>query len=376
MVAGSESTLKRKVNEPGGGIEVSQNATFDVVVIGGGQSALTVAYFLKRSGLSYVLLDAGAAPGGAWRHGWDSLRLFSPSAWSSIAGWPMPAVPDGTPGRDDVVDYLTQYERRYDFPVIRSTRVTRVERVDGGLRVVSGDRYWNAKAVISATGTWSRPVIPTYPGQALFEGQQIHSAHYIGPGALEGKTVLVVGGGNSGAQIYAEISKVAEATWVTQEAPAYLPDEVDGRVLFERATARLKAQQEGLEPQQPVGGLGDIVMVPSVKEARERGALNAVRPFTHFTSTGVVWPSGSETKVDAVIWCTGFSPALDHLISLGVVGPDGRVIVTENRSVDLPNLWLVGYGDWTGLASATLIGVTRTARDVVKHVQRYLAGVA
>ncbi|NVZ99216.1 NAD(P)/FAD-dependent oxidoreductase [Pseudomonas gingeri] len=376
MVAGSESTLKRKVNEPGGGIEVSQNATFDVVVIGGGQSALTVAYFLKRSGLSYVLLDAGAAPGGAWRHGWDSLRLFSPSAWSSIAGWPMPAVPDGTPGRDDVVDYLTQYERRYDFPVIRSTRVTRVERVDGGLRVVSGDRYWNAKAVISATGTWSCPVIPTYPGQALFEGQQIHSAHYIGPGALEGKTVLVVGGGNSGAQIYAEISKVAEATWVTQEAPAYLPDEVDGRVLFERATARLKAQQEGLEPQQPVGGLGDIVMVPSVKEARERGALNAVRPFTHFTSTGVVWPSGSETKVDAVIWCTGFSPALDHLISLGVVGPDGRVIVTENRSVDLPNLWLVGYGDWTGLASATLIGVTRTARDVVKHVQRYLAGVA
>ncbi|WP_369680898.1 ArsO family NAD(P)H-dependent flavin-containing monooxygenase [Pseudomonas gingeri] len=357
-------------------MEVSQNATFDVVVIGGGQSALTVAYFLKRSGLSYVLLDAGAAPGGAWRHGWDSLRLFSPSAWSSIAGWPMPAVPDGTPGRDDVVDYLTQYERRYDFPVIRSTRVTRVERVDGGLRVVSGDRYWNAKAVISATGTWSCPVIPTYPGQALFEGQQIHSAHYIGPGALEGKTVLVVGGGNSGAQIYAEISKVAEATWVTQEAPAYLPDEVDGRVLFERATARLKAQQEGLEPQQPVGGLGDIVMVPSVKEARERGALNAVRPFTHFTSTGVVWPSGSETKVDAVIWCTGFSPALDHLISLGVVGPDGRVIVTENRSVDLPNLWLVGYGDWTGLASATLIGVTRTARDVVKHVQRYLAGVA
>ncbi|NVZ67087.1 pyridine nucleotide-disulfide oxidoreductase, partial [Pseudomonas gingeri] len=153
-----------------------------------------------------------------------------------------------------------------------------------------------------------------------------HSAQYIGPGALEGKTVLVVGGGNSGAQIYAEISKVAEATWVTQEAPAYLPDEVDGRVLFERATARLKAQQEGLEPQQPVGGLGDIVMVPSVKEARERGALNAVRPFTHFTSTGVVWPSGSETKVDAVIWCTGFSPALDHLISLGVVGPDGRVI--------------------------------------------------
>ena len=355
---------------------VSQNSKLDVVIIGGGQSALTVAYFLKRSGLAYVLLDAESAPGGAWRHGWDSLRLFSPSAWSSIAAWPMPAVSEETPHRADVIDYLTLYERRYDFPIIRSTRVTRVEKIEEGLRVVSGDRNWDAKAVISATGTWSRPFTPSYPGQESFVGQQLHSAHYVRPNEFERKTVLVVGGGNSGAQIYAEVSKVAQATWVTQEAPKFLPDEVDGRVLFERATARLKAQQDGVEPQQPVGGLGDIVMVPPVKDARERGALNAVGPFTHFTSTGVVWSSGNETKVDVIIWCTGFSPALDHLNSLGIVGQDDKVAMDENRSVTLPNLWLVGYGDWTGLASATLIGVTRTARDVVKQVQSYLTDAA
>ena len=117
-------------------------------------------------------------------------------------------------------------------------------------------------------------------------------------------------------------------------------------------------------------------MVPSVKEARERGVLNTVRPFTHFTSTGVVWPSRAETKIDAVIWCTGFSPALDHLSNLGIVGKDGKVAVNENRSVDSSSLWLVGYGDWTGLASATLIGVTRTARDVVNQVQSYLTSEA
>lgn len=352
---------------------MSQSRKLDVVVIGGGQSALTVAYFLKRTGLSYVLLDAEPAPGGAWRHAWDSLRLFSPSAWSSIAGWPMPAVADGTPSRDDVIDYLTQYERRYDFPIRRSTRVTHVEKIDDGLRIFSDDCSWDAKAVISATGNWSRPVIPAYPGQALFKGQQLHSGQYVGPTGFEGKTVLVVGGGNSGAQIYAEVSKVSQAVWVTQEPPQFLPDEVDGRALFERATARLKALQAGLEPPQAQGGLGDIVMVPSVKEARDRRVLNSVRPFVQFTPTGVVWPSGSETKVDAVIWCTGFSPALGHLKSLGIVGEDNRVAVTENRSVDCPNLWLVGYGDWTGLASATLIGVTRTARDVVKQAQGYLS---
>ena len=126
---------------------MSQNSKLDVVVIGGGQSALTVAYFLKRTGMSYVLLDAESAPGGAWRHGWDSLRLFSPSAWSSIAGWPMPAVTEETPHRDDVIDYLTQYERRYGFPIIRSTRVTHVENIEGGLRVFSGDGHWDAKVV-------------------------------------------------------------------------------------------------------------------------------------------------------------------------------------------------------------------------------------
>ncbi|MDZ5602915.1 ArsO family NAD(P)H-dependent flavin-containing monooxygenase [Pseudomonas sp. RP23018S] len=355
---------------------VNQNPILDVVVIGGGQSALTVAYFLKRSGLSFVLLDGEAAPGGAWQHGWDSLRLFSPSGWSSIAGWQMPAVSEETPSRDDVIAYLTQYERRYDFPIVRSTQVSHVEKIEGGLRVVSDDSCWDARVVISATGTWGCPFIPAYPGQEVFKGQQIHSAHYVGPGEFEGKTILVVGGGNSGAQIYAEVSKAGQVTWVTLEAPKFLPDDVDGRVLFERATARLKAQQDGVEPQLPVGGLGDIVMVPPVKEARERGVLNAVRPFTHFTSTGVVWPSGTETKIDAIIWCTGFSPSLGHLSDLGIVGQDGKVAVDENRSVDLPNLWLVGYGDWTGLASATLIGVTRTARDVVKQVQSYLTDIA
>ncbi|EPJ95862.1 putative monooxygenase [Pseudomonas psychrophila] len=285
----------------------------------------------------------------------------------------MPAVSEETPRRDDVVDYLTQYEKRYNLPIIRSTWVSRVDKIEDSLRVVSGNRYWHAKALISATGTWNRPFIPRYLGQELFLEQQLHSAHYVGPNRFEVKTVLVVGGGNSGAQIYAEVYTVAQTTWVTQEVPKFLPDEVDGRVLFERATARLKAQQEGSEPKELIGGLGDIVMIPSVKEAREQGVLKAVRPFTHFTPTGVVWASRHETTVDVVIWCTGFSPALDHLTNLGLVDQDGKVPVDENRSVDLPNLWPVGYGDWTGLASATLIGVTHTARDVVEQVQSYLA---
>lgn len=345
----------------------------DVIVIGGGQAALATAYFLRRTGLSFMLLDAEEGPGGAWRHGWDSLRLFSPATWSSIAGWMMPPVQDGYPKRDQVIDYLTRYEARYQFPIERPVRVTSVERKDDILRVHTEHGHWDAKAVVSATGTWSNPFIPAYPGIELFQGQQLHSAHYVEAGPFSGQRVLVVGGGNSGAQILAEVSKVADTTWVTPTEPMFLPDDVDGRVLFERATERWKAQQEGRDIGQPVGGLGDVVMVPPVVEARERGVLHAVRPFVRFTRDGVVWPDGAETAVDAVIWCTGFKPALEHLASLQLINDQGRVDVEGTRAVHEPKLWLVGYGEWTGSASATLIGVTRTARSTVAEIEEFLA---
>ncbi|MDO9640588.1 MAG: ArsO family NAD(P)H-dependent flavin-containing monooxygenase [Pseudotabrizicola sp.] len=345
-----------------------QTQAVDVVIIGGGQAALSVAYFLRRSELSFVILDGEPAPGGAWRHAWNSLRLFSPATWSSIPGWMMPPMAQGYPTREHVIDYLSQYEQRYQFALQRPVWVDAVQRTGTGLRVQAGERYWDARAVVSATGTWRNPFIPVYPGAELFAGEQLHSADYVEPQAFAGKTVLVVGGGNSGAQIFAEVSTVANATWVTPSEPLFLPDEVDGRVLFERATARWKALQEGRTIEQPVGGLGDVVMVPPVVEARERGVLKAVRPFTRFTPTGVVWADGTQAQVDAVIWCTGFRPALAHLATLQVLNEQGTVDVEGTRSLKEPRLWLVGYGEWTGAASATLIGVTRTARSSAAEI--------
>ena len=120
----------------------------DVIIIGGGQAALATAYFLRRTGLSFVMLDAEDGPGGAWRHGWNSLRLFSPATWSSIPGWMMPPVQDGYPTRDHVIDYLSRYEDCYQFPVNRPVRVTSVERRAQALRVHAGNTHWDARAVV------------------------------------------------------------------------------------------------------------------------------------------------------------------------------------------------------------------------------------
>ena len=346
----------------------------DVVVIGGGQAGLAAGYYLRRTSLSYVILDAEEGPGGAWRHGWDSLTLFSPAQWSSLPGRIMPRGAGEYPTRDETLAYLADYEQRYALRVERPVRVLAVRRdlTAGDALVVETDAgEWRARAVVSATGSWANPVLPDLPGQRDYEGWLLHSAHYRSPAPFAGQRVVVVGGGNSGAQIYAELSQVAAAaTWATLHPPTFLPDDVDGRVLFDQATARYKAKIEGRDPG-PVRGLGDVVMVPPVRAARERGVLRARPMFQRFTRRGVVWPDGDEEPADAVIWATGFRPALDHLAPLGLVGPNGRIAMRgagAPRAVAEPRLWLLGYGDWTGFASATLIGVGRSARAAVEEI--------
>ena len=345
----------------------------DVIVVGGGQAGLATGYYLRRSGLDFVILDAGVEAGGAWRHAWKSLRLFSPASYSSMPGWPMPPqVGTDYPLRDDVIDYLARYEARYDLPVRRAVDVTSVVQDGAYLRVETSNGRFRSRAVVSATGTWSTPFIPDYPGRDLFSGIQLHSARYETPDAFAEQTVLVVGGGNSGAQIVAEVSKIATTMWVTMTEPIFLPDNVDGRVLFERATARLR----GGHGEAPVGGVGDVVMVPPVAEARARGVLKSVRPFERITARGVVWSDGHATPVDTIIWCTGFRPTLDHLTALGVLESEGRVSVNGQQSVKEPRLWLTGYGDWCGAGSATIIGASRVARDLVPLLQTALFSTA
>lgn len=324
-------------------------------------------------GRDFVVLDAADRPGGAWPHTWEGLRLFSPAGYSSLPGWMMPPWDDATrgyPTRDHVVDYLTRYEERYDLHVRRPHRVESVRRADGDpqgrLVVGAGELTVDVGAVVSATGTWERPFWPSCPGMREFGGRQLHAADYRVPEDFAGRRVIVVGGGNSAAQILAEVSTVAETTWVTTRPPRFLADDVDGRVLFATARARIDALAQGRD-HAGVGGLGDIVMIASVKDARVRGVLEARPMFTALTRDGVTWPDGTEEPYDAVIWCTGFRPALRHLHPLGLRTRDGRVAVggpTGTRALDEPRLHLVGYGDWTGPASATLAGVGPSARAV------------
>ncbi|KOU13008.1 MULTISPECIES: ArsO family NAD(P)H-dependent flavin-containing monooxygenase [Streptomyces] len=342
----------------------------DVVVIGGGQSGLAAGYHLRRLGIEHVILDAQAAPGGAWQHTWDSLRLFSPAQYSSLPGRLMPVregelYPDGA----HVVDYLADYEKRYELPVQRGTRVESVHRDGPGLRVETDSGSWTARAVISATGTWTRPFLPAVPGRREYQGCQLHTVQYRSPSEFAGQRVIVVGGGNSGAQIAADLARAGiDLTWVTQRPPRYLADDIDGRALFDHATARRRALDEGRTDTGGVASLGDIVAVPPVRAARDAGLLTARPMFSRLAVTGVEWADGTTAEADAVIWCTGFRPALAPFASLRLRGTRGHIATVGTRAVDEPRLHLLGYGDWTGPASATLIGVGRPARDAAREI--------
>lgn len=341
--------------------------TIDVAVIGGGQAALAAGFFLRRTSLSYVLLDDRPGPGGAWRHGWPSLRLFSPARWSSLPGWLMPAGSDAYPTRDETLDYLAAYEERYALPVVRPVRVLATHADGDRLRVVTDSGDVNAGAVISATGSWGAPVTPSFEGADDFRGRVLHSAQYAGPQEFEGQRVLVVGGGNSGAQIFADLLDHARVSWVTREPPTFLPDEVDGQYLFEQGTARFQALKEGRTPEPP-RSLGDVVMVAPVRAARDSGRLTWRPLFTRFTADGVVWPDGSEERIDAVILATGFKPDLAHLAPLATPDERGRLAMQGLHATAHPRLFPLGYGDWTGYASATLIGCGRAAKAVVEQL--------
>ncbi|MFJ7772375.1 ArsO family NAD(P)H-dependent flavin-containing monooxygenase [Streptomyces sp. NPDC097107] len=343
----------------------------DVVVVGGGQAGLAAGYHLRRQGLGHVVLDADAAPGGSWQHMWDSLHLFSPADHSSLPGRLMPARPgESYPDAGHVVDYLTDYEKRYDLPVQHGSRVEAVRRDGDRLLVEADSGTWRARAVISATGTWSRPFLPAVPGRSVFTGRQLHTVNYRRPAAFAGRRVIVVGGGNSGAQIASDLALngQVEVTWVTRRPPRFLPDDIDGRALFDVATARRRALDAGRGDTGGVASLGDIVAVPPVRAARDAGLLTAKPMFSGLTADGVRWGDGSRTGADAIVWCTGFRPALSHLAPLQLRGVRGYIATEGTRAVDEPRLHLLGYGDWTGPASATLIGVGRPARDAARDI--------
>ena len=186
----------------------------ETIVIGGGQAGLAVGYHLARHGRPVVILDANERIGDSWRKRWDSLRVFTPARLDGLPGMPFPAPASSFPTKDEVADYLVAYAARFDLPVRTGVRVDGLSRLGDRFVVTSGDRWFEADSVVVAAGAYHNPRVPVYAAELDPAIVQVHSSEYRNPSQLQEGGVLVVGAGNSGAEIALEASR-GHQTWLS-----------------------------------------------------------------------------------------------------------------------------------------------------------------
>jgi cation diffusion facilitator CzcD-associated flavoprotein CzcO len=341
----------------------------DSVVIGGGQAGLSASYHLKRRGLAHVLLDANDQPGGAWQHRWDSLTMVDVHGVAALPDSEPPVASDDRANRA-VARYFADYEREHDLPVLRPVRVENVSSVGELLEVSAGDRSWQAPTIVNATGTWDRPFVPHYPGIESFTGEQVHTVDYPGAAHFSGRRVLVVGGGASAVQFLGEVAPVTDTLWVTRRPPVWRSDQFD-RGAGHQAVALVEERvRRGLPPASVVSVTG-LALREQEHLAESLGAYRRHPMFERIEPDGVRWSDGHFEPVDAILWATGFRPAVTHLAPLHLRSPLGGIQLDGTTAVADPRVQMVGYGP-----SASTIGANRAGRAAAIAVARRLAAVA
>ena len=355
----------------------SHGARVDIVVIGAGQLGLAVAHHLQRAGLTrgaraaggFVVLDDGPAPGGAWQHQRDSVRLREALAVPDLPGMAAPGDPDERVSVA-VPRYLGAYEQAFELPVVRPVRVRAVRDVGGpgGLLAVETDRgEWLTRAVVSATGSWHRPFWPAYPGCGTFAGLQVHARDVRSAADFSGRHVVLIGGGTSALVLLREIAEVTTTTWVTRR-PVSGDRAPDGR--GERAV------DAPLDERLPVGaaGAGATSLRVSAQDPQgiDVGVPASLPMFTRIVPDGVVWdprdvpPAPAHRAAGVLVWATGFRADLNYLAPLRLRAHGGGIVTDGTQVVADPRVQLVGY---------PLAGVpeNRAPREAVRNLRRLLA---
>ncbi len=324
----------------------------DVAVVGGGQAGLAIGYYLAQQGREFAILEAAEEPAAAWRERWDSLRLFTPVRYSGLPGLPFPGDPDGYPGRDDVVDYLTDYARHFDLPVEYGSRVRAVTRSERGYRVELEDRSYTAAQVVIATGPFQIPFVPPIADGLTPDVLQLHSTQYRAPGDIPAGPVLVVGGGNTGFQIAEELSGSCEVHLSIGSRQTPLPQRILGRDLFwylEKTGAMRKSTDTRMGRR--LAGR-DTLIGSNPRALRKRHGVRLHPRAAEALRRTVRFSDGTELDARAVIWATGFRD--DHSwIDAPIF--DDRHVVHRRGVTDSPGLYFLGL-TWQYTRGSALLG--------------------
>ncbi len=348
----------------------------DTIVVGGGQAGLAVGYHLAQADVPFVILDASEEIGDAWRNRWDSLRLFSPARYSSLPGMAFPAPGDHYPTKDEMAGYLESYAEEFELPVRTGVSVDSLDRHGDRFTLEGGGQSFEADNVVVAMATHQKPRIPSFSSQLDEEITQLHTATYDRPSQLQDGPVLVVGAGNSGAEISLDVAPHHE-TFLSGNHPGHVPFDIDSR-LAHRVVIPLIFRFIGhhvLTVDTPIGrkvrpkilGHGSPLIRTKPKDIEAAGITRL--PRVQGVQNGFpVLEDGSTIDVANVIWCTGFQPSFEWIdmpvIDSGALEPNHyRGVVDE-----VPGLYFVGLMFLYSMTSGFVRGVDRDAAYVVDHI--------
>lgn len=351
--------------------EAERTQHVDTVVVGGGQAGLAMGYYLTQQECDFLVVDANERIGDTWRNRWNSLRLFTSARYSSLPGMQFPASADYFPTKDEMADYLESYAERFDLPVRLDTEIRTLTRKDGRYMLDTDSWRILANHIVIATGSFRHPRIPEFSSELESALAQLHSSDYRSPDQLPDGDILVVGAGNSGAEIATELAATGRSTWLAGRDTGHIPLGLFnsrifwwlfGRVFTVDTWVGRKLKERGRSHGHPRPRL-------SSKDIRRAGVERTPR-VDGVTDGKPRLEDGRVIDVDALVWATGFRPDYGW-VQVPELSFDADGYPIQDRGVvdGASGLYFLGLSFQRALVSADIGGVGIDARYIADHIE-------
>lgn len=341
---------------------------YDLIIIGGGQAGLAAGYHAHQKNLNYLILEAGSSVGNTWRDRYDSLTLFTPRAYSSLPGLPLEGDKEGYPTKDEIADYLQKYAQHFQLNVQLNEFVRQLTKAAGIFTVTTATAMYKATNIIVATGPFQTPRIPSW-ATPTSEVTQLHSSAYKNLSQIKGEKVLVIGGGNSGAQIAEEIAKDHKVDLAVNTKLRFMPAKIFGKSLFwwlDKIGA-LNAPTNSFKAKK-LRQRGDPVIGTSLKALLKSGAVTIRAEAVDMNDGVVTFADGTNGQYSTIIYSTGYTLDYGWLNIPQALDEKQMPIQKEGASQAVDGLYYLGLGWLRSRNSALVGGVGKDAEFIVSKI--------